>query len=62
VQVDGEMIEEFKQDIRDARAQILERRNGIYQQMETTLSVIQKTKLIEGQLHHQFSSLTTLEE
>lgn len=62
VQIDGKMISEFKQDIRSARKQIIERRNGIYQQMHTALSVIQKTKLAEGQLQHMFSSYNNLEE
>jgi hypothetical protein len=62
VQIDGKMISEFKQDIREARKQVLERRNGIYQQMHTTLSVIQKTKLTESQLQHMFSSYNNLEE
>jgi conjugative transfer pilus assembly protein TraH len=62
VQIDGQMISEFKQDIREARKLVLERRNGIYQQMHTALSVIQKTKLMEAQLQHNFSSYTNLEE
>lgn len=62
VQIDGKMISEFKQDIREARKQVIERRNGIYQQMHTALSVIQKTKLAESQLQHMFSSYNNLEE
>jgi conjugative transfer pilus assembly protein TraH len=62
VQVDGKMITEFKQDIREARHQVLERRNGIYQQMHTALSVIQKSKLAESQLQHMFSSYNSLED
>lgn len=62
VQIDGKMISEFKQDIREARQKVLERRNGIYQQMHTTLSVIQKTKLTESQLQHMFSSYNNLEQ
>ncbi len=61
-QIDGKMITEFKQNLRDVRKLIIERRNGIYQQMLTTLSIIQKTKLAESQLHHMFSSYNNLEE
>jgi hypothetical protein len=33
VQIDGNMITELKTDIREARKLVLERRNGIYQQI-----------------------------
>jgi conjugative transfer pilus assembly protein TraH len=62
IQIDGKTIAEFKEDIREVRRQIIERRNGVYQQMHTMLDTIQKTKLAEGQLQHMFSSYSSLEE
>jgi conjugative transfer pilus assembly protein TraH len=51
VQVDEANIERFLQQLRQARARIVQRRKSAYQEMDTTLSFIQATQLIEKQLH-----------
>lgn len=56
-QIDDSVISAYKHDIVQARAQILERRNGAFQQLQTTLSIIERTKQIEQQLHSMFVSM-----
>ncbi len=57
VQIDAGIIEEFKTDIARARRIILERRNGVFQQMSTTLSLIEQTQQIEQKLHSMFVAM-----
>ena len=54
VQIDDSIISEFKNDISKARRFVLERRNGAFQQMNNVLSLIERTRQIEKQLHHMF--------
>lgn len=57
VQIDESAIAAFKSDLAHARLQILERRNGAFQQLHTTLSLIERTKQIEQQLQNMFVSM-----
>ena len=49
VQIDDASIESLRSEIRETRNRILEKRNGIFQQMHTALSVI------ERQMHNMFT-------
>lgn len=51
LQVDDEHVEKFLTQLRYAREQITERRNSAYQHMDSTLSMIQATQMIEKQLN-----------
>lgn len=57
VQVDEEHINRFLQQLHQARERITQRRQSAYQQMDTTLSFIQATQLIEKQLHTMMGSV-----
>jgi conjugative transfer pilus assembly protein TraH len=57
VQVDEAHMERFLQQLRQARERITQRRKSAYQQMDTTLSFIQATQLIEKQLHMMLGSV-----
>ena len=57
VQVDDAHIDRFLQQLRFARERIHQRRQSAYQQMDSTLSFIQATQLIEKQLHTMFGSV-----
>lgn len=50
VQVDDAHMDRFLNQLRDARTRITERRKNAYQHMDTTLSFIKATQLIEKQL------------
>ena len=56
VQMDGIYIENFKRNISDTRKLITDKRFGAYQRMLTTISVIEKTNLVEKKLQHMFTS------
>lgn len=56
VQVDGSVIDMFRQDIREAQHTLADKRNGIYQQMITQLNMIQHTEQIENKLYQTFTS------
>lgn len=58
VQVDDAHIDRFVKSLRYARERITERRQSAYQQMDSTLSFIQATQLIEKQLHTMLGSMT----
>jgi conjugative transfer pilus assembly protein TraH len=62
VQVENETIDQFKTEIRDIRARILEKRNGIFQRMVTALDIIQKTKILEKELQNTFSEYSDLKK
>lgn len=51
VQVDEEHIKRFLEQLRYARARVLERRKSSFESMDQTLSMIEATQLIEKQLH-----------
>lgn len=57
VQVDEEHMSRFLQQLHQARERITQRRQSAYQQMDTTLSFIQATQLIEKQLHTMMGSV-----
>jgi conjugative transfer pilus assembly protein TraH len=57
VQVDEAHMERFLQQLRQARERITQRRQSAYQQMDSTLSFIQATQLIEKQLHMMLGSV-----
>jgi conjugative transfer pilus assembly protein TraH len=57
VQVDEAHMERFLQQLRQARERIIQRRQSAYQQMDSTLSFIQATQLIEKQLHMMLGSV-----
>ncbi len=51
IQVDDSPVERFLQQLRTARERITIRRNSAFQQMDSVLSFIEATQLIEKQLH-----------
>ena len=51
VQVDDSHVERFLASLRQARERITVRRNSAFQQMDSVLSFIEATQLIEKQLH-----------
>lgn len=57
VQVDDAHIDRFVKYLRHARERITERRQSAYQQMDSTLSFIQATQVIEKQLHAMLGSM-----
>lgn len=62
VQVDDAIIKEFRHDLREARKAVLDRRNGIYQQMLTQLKMVEHTRQVETRLQSLFLSLNHGEE
>lgn len=56
VQVDGSVIEKFRKDLREAQRTLADKRNGVYQQILTTLKMIEHTKQIESKLQSLFVS------
>jgi|GEM_PF-575040 conjugative transfer pilus assembly protein TraH len=56
VQISGTEINEFKEDLGRVRKLITDKRFAAYQQMYTTISVIQKSNAVEKHLQHMFSS------
>lgn len=56
VQIDDNVISEFKTDIARVRKQIMENRNGAFQQLMTTLNVVGVTKLQEAQMQHAYTN------
>lgn len=62
VQIDDAVIAEFRNDISKARKRILDMRNGIFQQLNTTLSLIERSRQIEQQLQSMFISVSQREE
>lgn len=57
VQVDEMHLDRFLSTLRVARDRITKRRQSAYQQMDSTLSFIQATQLIEKQLHTMLGSI-----
>lgn len=57
VQVDEAHMKSFLNQLRHARERILQRRQSAYQHMDSTLSMIQATQLIEKQLHAMMGSV-----
>ena len=57
VQVDEVHINTFLKSLEAARKRIIQGRQSSYQQMDTTLSFIQATQLIEKQLHAMLGSV-----
>lgn len=57
VQVDEAHMQRFIDDLRHARERIIQRRGAAYQHMDSTLSMIQATQLIEKQLHAMMGSV-----
>lgn len=57
VQVDDAHLERFLKQLRHARERILQKRQSSYHQMDSTLSFIQATQLIEKQLHVMMGSV-----
>ncbi|MEI8295107.1 MAG: conjugal transfer protein TraH, partial [Alphaproteobacteria bacterium] len=57
VQVDEVHINTFLKSLEAARKRIIQGRQSAYQQMDTTLSFIQATQLIEKQLHAMLGSV-----
>lgn len=51
VQVDDTHMDRFLNQLRHARERITQKRQSAYQQMDSTLSMIQATQMIEKQLH-----------
>lgn len=54
VQLTGEPFREFSDGINQTRKLIYQKRYGLFQQLNTTLAVIQRTSQIEKQLHDLF--------
>jgi conjugative transfer pilus assembly protein TraH len=61
VQIDDSIISEFKSDIARSKHVVLEKRNGAFQQMNAVLSLIERTRQIEKQLHHMFIEYNDIE-
>jgi conjugative transfer pilus assembly protein TraH len=59
IQVDESHMERFLNQLRIARERITLRRNNAFQHMDTVLSFIQSTQLIEKQLHMMMGSLVS---
>ncbi len=57
LQVDDVYVDRFLNQLRHARERIMERRKSAYQQMDSTLSMIQSTQIIEKQLHVMMGSV-----
>ena len=57
VQVDDAHMDRFLGQLRHARERITEKRKSAYQQMDSTLSMIQSTQVIEKQLHVMMGSV-----
>lgn len=57
VQVDESVIRNFRKDLREAQRLVLDKRNGIYQQMLTQLKTIEHAGQIEAKLHSLFVTL-----
>jgi conjugative transfer pilus assembly protein TraH len=57
VQVDDAHITTFLESLSAARQRIIQGRQSAYQQMDTTLSFVQATQLIEKQLHAMLGSV-----
>ena len=57
LQVDDVYVDRFLNQLRHARERITERRKSAYQQMDSTLSMIQATQVIEKQLHVMMGSV-----
>ena len=57
LQVDDVYVDRFLNQLRHARERITERRKSAYQQMDSTLSMIQSTQIIERQLHVMMGSV-----
>ena len=57
LQVDDIYVDRFLNQLRHARERITERRKSAYQQMDSTLSMIQATQVIEKQLHVMMGSV-----
>ena len=57
IQVDDVTVAQFLEQLRYARERITERRNSAYQQMDSTLAMIQSTQIIEKQLHVMMGSV-----
>lgn len=57
VQVDESVIRDFRKDLREAQKRVLDKRNGIYQQMLTQLKTIEHARQIESKLQSLFVTL-----
>jgi conjugative transfer pilus assembly protein TraH len=57
VQVDDSHIKRFQGGLTLARERITERRNSAFQQMDTILSFVQKTQMIERQIHSMLGTV-----
>ena len=57
VQVDDSHIKRFQGGLTLARERITERRNSAFQHMDTILSFVQKTQLIERQIHSMLGTV-----
>lgn len=55
VQLNDADIHSFLRDVQSAKTMIYERRHGLFQQMNTTLAVMERTQHIERQLHQLFA-------
>lgn len=62
VQVDESHMEKFLKALRVARERITVRRNNAFQHMDTVLSFIQSTQLVEKQLHVMMGSSIAVEQ
>lgn len=60
VQIESGTIDQFKTEIRDIRAKIVDKRNGVFQQMVTSLDAIEKTMKYEKELQNMFSENSTI--
>lgn len=61
VQVDEGVIATLQQQLVAARKSIAERRHSAFERLDTALSLIQKTQLIEQQVHHMMGTVAAEE-
>ena len=54
-QVDDQQIQRFEQHLRRVRLSITQKQQSVYARLQTLLSMIQKTQVLEKHLHNQFA-------
>ena len=59
-QIDGNTIERFKQDLRDIRYQIIQKRRSIYRRIHAAQDAVDRTRHLERELFYKFNNYTKL--
>jgi len=61
-QIDGTIIDRFKQDVRDVRAMIIEKKDGIYRRIDSTLDAIARSQHYERHVLNKFYQYAAMKE